>query len=95
MARGKDDFADAFVDEKIGISEYPLSASVACGKVRFFFLLDYPLSCYTNPYIILVLLRTGRTLGHYLITIALSDSPPPLPLFRYLSITLHCLSCFP
>ncbi|KAF8632415.1 hypothetical protein AX17_004856 [Amanita inopinata Kibby_2008] len=32
MARGKDDFADAFVDEKIGISDYPLSASVACGK---------------------------------------------------------------
>ncbi|TFK35015.1 Nep1-domain-containing protein [Crucibulum laeve] len=32
MARGKDDFADAYVDEKISISEYPLSASVACGK---------------------------------------------------------------
>jgi hypothetical protein len=36
MARGRDDFADAYVDAKIGISEYPLSASVACGKVRFF-----------------------------------------------------------
>lgn len=34
MARGKDDFADGVVDEKIGISEYPLSASVACSKVR-------------------------------------------------------------
>lgn len=34
MARGKDDFADAVVDEKISISDYPLSASVACGKVR-------------------------------------------------------------
>lgn len=34
MARGRDDFADAYVDEKIGISNYPLSASVACGKVR-------------------------------------------------------------
>jgi rRNA small subunit pseudouridine methyltransferase Nep1 len=34
MARGKDDFADAIVDEKISISNYPLSASVACGKVR-------------------------------------------------------------
>ncbi|KAF8607856.1 Nep1-domain-containing protein [Ceratobasidium sp. AG-I] len=32
MARGKDDFADAFVDEKISISDYSLSASVACGK---------------------------------------------------------------
>ncbi|GBE79013.1 Ribosomal RNA small subunit methyltransferase NEP1 [Sparassis crispa] len=32
MARGKDDFADGIVDEKIGISNYPLSASVACGK---------------------------------------------------------------
>jgi len=34
MARGKDDFADGMVDEKIGISDYALSASVACGKVR-------------------------------------------------------------
>ena len=34
MARGRDDFADQFVDEKISISEYALSASVACGKVR-------------------------------------------------------------
>ncbi|KAG7088621.1 hypothetical protein E1B28_012594 [Marasmius oreades] len=32
MARGKDDFADAYVDEKIGLSGYALSASVACGK---------------------------------------------------------------
>jgi hypothetical protein len=34
MARGRDDFADGVVDEKISISDYPLSASVACGKVR-------------------------------------------------------------
>ncbi|CAH6722959.1 ribosomal RNA small subunit methyltransferase NEP1 [[Candida] jaroonii] len=32
MARGKDNFADEFVDEKIGLSNYPLSASVACSK---------------------------------------------------------------
>ncbi|PKI84103.1 rRNA small subunit pseudouridine methyltransferase Nep1 [Malassezia vespertilionis] len=32
MAHGEDNFADAFVDEKISISEYSLSASVACGK---------------------------------------------------------------
>jgi len=32
MARGKDNFADSIVDEKISISEYALSASVACGK---------------------------------------------------------------
>ncbi|KAL4063256.1 Alpha/beta knot methyltransferase [Scleroderma yunnanense] len=32
MARGRDDFADHVVDEKISISNYPLSASVACGK---------------------------------------------------------------
>ncbi|KAI6099058.1 Alpha/beta knot methyltransferase [Pisolithus sp. B1] len=32
MARGRDDFADHMVDEKISISDYPLSASVACGK---------------------------------------------------------------
>ena len=37
MARGRDDFADAYVDEKISISEYSLSASVACGKVYLFF----------------------------------------------------------
>ncbi|PVV02024.1 hypothetical protein BB560_003533 [Smittium megazygosporum] len=33
MAHGKDDFADSYVDEKISISEYPLSASVACSKL--------------------------------------------------------------
>ncbi|GMM27374.1 18S rRNA pseudouridine methyltransferase [Martiniozyma asiatica (nom. inval.)] len=33
MARGKDNFADEYVDEKIGVSEYPLSASVACSKL--------------------------------------------------------------
>jgi len=32
MARGNDDFADEFVDEKVGLSNYPLSASVACSK---------------------------------------------------------------
>ncbi|GAC95063.1 nucleolar essential protein [Pseudozyma hubeiensis SY62] len=32
MAHGKDNFADGVVDEKISISEYSLSASVACGK---------------------------------------------------------------
>lgn len=33
MAHGNDDFADAYVDEKISISDYSLSASVACGKI--------------------------------------------------------------
>jgi rRNA small subunit pseudouridine methyltransferase Nep1 len=32
MAKGNDDFADSLVDEKIGISNYALSASVACSK---------------------------------------------------------------
>lgn len=32
MAKGKDTFADEFVDEKISVSEYSLSASVACSK---------------------------------------------------------------
>lgn len=43
MARGKDDFADAYVDEKIGVSQYALSASVACGKVCtiYFCVLQY------------------------------------------------------
>jgi len=32
MAHGADDFADDWVDGKIGISQYPLSAAVACSK---------------------------------------------------------------
>lgn len=32
MAKGADTFADAYVDEKIAISNYSLSASVACSK---------------------------------------------------------------
>ncbi|CAG57923.1 EMG1 [Nakaseomyces glabratus] len=32
MARGHDSFADEYVDDKIAISNYPLSASVACSK---------------------------------------------------------------
>lgn len=33
IARGKDDFADEFVDEKICVSQYSLSASVAISKL--------------------------------------------------------------
>lgn len=32
MAKGEDTFADQYVDEKIAISNYSLSASVACSK---------------------------------------------------------------
>ncbi|CED85466.1 nep1-domain-containing protein [Phaffia rhodozyma] len=32
MARGEDNFADGVIDQKVSISEYSLSASVACGK---------------------------------------------------------------
>lgn len=32
MAKGRDDFADQFKDDTIGISNFPLSASVACSK---------------------------------------------------------------
>ncbi|KAI0098379.1 nucleolar essential protein 1 [Daldinia vernicosa] len=32
MAKGPDNFADEYVDEKISISQYSLSASVACSK---------------------------------------------------------------
>jgi rRNA small subunit pseudouridine methyltransferase Nep1 len=32
MAKGNDDFADSFKDESISISNYSLSASVACSK---------------------------------------------------------------
>lgn len=33
FAHGKDDFADGYAEERISISEFPLSASVACGKI--------------------------------------------------------------
>ncbi|KAI9090958.1 Alpha/beta knot methyltransferase [Phlyctochytrium arcticum] len=33
MAHGADDWVDDLVDDKISISEYPLSASVTCGKL--------------------------------------------------------------
>lgn len=42
MAHGQDDFADLLVDEKLSISEYDLSAAVACGKVRPPFLAPAP-----------------------------------------------------
>jgi len=32
MAKGKDDFADEWKDDSISISNYSLSASVACSK---------------------------------------------------------------
>ena len=76
MARGRDDFADHVVDEKISISDYPLSASVACGKVCF-------ASCFcllamlrlshaswsgmlTTMHPLTVLLRARGALGHRL-----------------------------
>ncbi|CEQ40515.1 SPOSA6832_02136, partial [Sporobolomyces salmonicolor] len=42
MAHGPDNFADHLVDEKIAISEYSLSASVACGKVSLLVLSSSP-----------------------------------------------------
>ena len=33
FAHGRDDFADLWCDEKVSVSEYPLSASVACSKI--------------------------------------------------------------
>lgn len=62
MARGKDDFADAYIDEKISISDYPLSASVACGKVRISVV---PL-LWESADVWAVLLCARRTLGHCL-----------------------------
>ena len=32
MAKGRDDFADSFKDDTISVSNYSLSASVACSK---------------------------------------------------------------
>ena len=32
MAKGRDDFAEGIADEKIAVSQFPLSASVACSK---------------------------------------------------------------
>lgn len=33
MAHGHDDWVDSIVDDKISISEYPLSAAVTCSKL--------------------------------------------------------------
>lgn len=33
MAHGADNWVDDIVDDKIAVSEYPLSASVTCGKL--------------------------------------------------------------
>ena len=72
MARGRDDFADAYVDEKISISEYSLSASVACGKVFFSFSYFFrAIWAVLTTDFFLVLLCVGRTLGHCLTTIPL------------------------
>ena len=60
MARGSDDFADGIVDEKISISNYPLSASVACGKVSLHLSASRVREVYWMP----VLLRAGRPMGH-------------------------------
>lgn len=63
MARGRDDFADGFVDEKISISDYSLSASVACGKVC----LDaYPCHLSLNVRLHPVLLCFGRDVGRHI-----------------------------
>jgi len=61
MARGKDDFADAIVDEKISISDYPLSASVACGKVCC-----SAISSCMFAESMTVLLCSGGDVGHHL-----------------------------
>ena len=37
MAHGDDDFGDGLVVEKLSVSEYPLSASVACSKIMVAF----------------------------------------------------------
>ena len=73
MARGRDDFADAYVDEKISISEYSLSASVACGKVFF--------SAKKNH--VLYLASTDRRFFSFVVrwknSGTLSDDSPPPP----------------
>jgi len=62
MARGRDDFADGIVDEKISISNYSLSASVACGKV--WVLLTCDLRDLLGSFYFLVLLCARGPLGH-------------------------------
>ena len=71
MARGRDDFADSIVDEKIGISQFPLSASVACGKVSRLYRVKAPRSLLnSSPSSSAARLRTSGTsfegcaLGH-------------------------------
>jgi rRNA small subunit pseudouridine methyltransferase Nep1 len=71
MARGKDDFADGIASEKIAVSAYPLSASVACGKVCP--ILTFP-SMYAD--IGTVLLRARGPLGYRLIPSHPIPAPP-------------------
>ena len=96
MARGRDDFADAYVDEKISISEYSLSASVACGKVTFFsFFFFFPCYIWSTDrrfFIYSVLLCVGRTLGHCLMTTVSSHFPSYLCDCDILAFIRLCVS---
>lgn len=37
FSHGQDDFADEYLDERIGISQFPLSAGAVCGKICYSF----------------------------------------------------------
>jgi rRNA pseudouridine-1189 N-methylase Emg1 (Nep1/Mra1 family) len=52
MARGEDNWVDDIVDEKISVSEYPLSASVTCGKLVYTYLLFLVFQSYILTYFI-------------------------------------------
>jgi len=79
MARGKDDFADAYVDQKIGISEYALSASVACGKVRFLCRFSVVRACG----------RCGVVLGFWFISLEDIDTDTDTSFFRQFCCALE------
>jgi hypothetical protein len=87
MARGRDDFADAIVDEKISISDYSLSASVACGKVRWCCALHHLLVLTS---LMTVLLRPRRNVGRHLVrtSFLLTRS---LTILRFLASRLYLL----
>ena len=97
MARGKDDFADGVVDHKISISEYPLSASVACGKVRGGGVQATRLKTDQWGCRRVVLLRAGGAVGHCMMCPPRSPARPPTLISRsagYINLRTDLASAF-
>ena len=67
--QSEDNFADAIVDEKISISDYPLSASVGNNYSHALELLTFNVGCLWE-----ILLCLGRIVGHRLIFVSIRTS---------------------